>query len=113
MALDIEGPTGERWHIPEQPQRKYLPSQVDKLTYPQRGHIYYGVQLAPFIYVLTGSTGTTLQPPLVGIKPIGTPKALFTVLAWDEFMLELERYKLRSYRAPANPYKSAGRGVRG
>lgn len=108
--IEITAPNGRKWTIPEQPERQYPRYDVDQLTYPARGMRYFGVEIAPFVYILTGPKGTTLQPPMVGIKPPGMPNKLYTILSWDDFLLELERSKNRAYQAPKNAHRYAGRG---
>lgn len=110
--IEITAPNGQRWVIPEQPEQKYMPYEVDQLTYPTRGMRYFGVEIAPLIYILTGPKGTTKQPPLVGIKPPGRSNRLYTILSWDDFMLELERSKNQAYKAPRGIHTYAGRGAK-
>ena len=103
---EYEGPApkvirakNKQWQIPDFPPYRFENWEVDRLTYPAREHIYYGVEIAPLTYILTGRYGKVLNPPLVGIKAPGAQDRLLTVLAWDEYIKEIERSRNGAYRA--------------
>ena len=103
---EYEGPApkvirakNKQWQIPDFPPYRFENWEVDRLTYPKRGHIYYGVEIAPLTYILTGRYGKVLNPPLVGIKAPGARDRLLTVLAWDEYIKEIERSRNGAYKA--------------